>query len=100
MGARFSVPQVQDERATGSVGCPARSMVRLTTSYGRSDRLGETQRAVAIRALGWRLRVESTHAQSLWFNGSALIAVDLPGQSPLPGQNHWSPDDQELIPTN
>jgi hypothetical protein len=35
----------------------------------------------------------------LRFNCSALIAVDLPGQSPLPEQNHRSPDEQELIPT-
>jgi len=40
-------------------------MARLTSPHARSDALTEAQRAVAIRALGWRLRVESNGAQSL-----------------------------------
>ena len=33
-------------------------MARLTSPHARSDALTEAQRAVAIRVLGWRLRVE------------------------------------------
>jgi hypothetical protein len=40
--------------------------------------------AVAIRALGWRLRVESRNAYSLRFSVGMMITTDLVGQSPLP----------------
>jgi hypothetical protein len=56
-----------------------------TSSCFRSDRSALTQRAVAIRALGWRLRVESCGAQSFPFSCSEANTTDLVGQSP-PGR--------------
>ena len=58
--------------------CPALTSIR-------SDRLAVAQRAVANRALGWRLRVELGSAQSLRSNCSKRNTIDVVGQSPLPG---------------
>jgi hypothetical protein len=44
-----------------------------------------TQRAVAIPALGWRLRVELRGVLFLRSNHQATDTMDLTGQSPLPG---------------
>ena len=44
-----------------------------------------TQRAVAIPALGWRLRVGATANLSLRIHVKAGHNADLLGQSPLPG---------------
>jgi hypothetical protein len=57
--------------------CPALTWIR-------SDRLAVAQRAVANRALGWRLRVELGDAQSLRSNCSKRNTIDAVGQSPLP----------------
>jgi hypothetical protein len=58
--------------------CPASRWIR-------SDRFGVAQRAVANRALGWRLRVQLGGAQSLRSNCSKGNIIDVVGQSPLPG---------------
>jgi hypothetical protein len=58
--------------------CPALTSIR-------SDRLAVAQRAVANRALGWRLRVELGGAQSLRSNCSKRNTIDVVRQSPLPG---------------
>jgi hypothetical protein len=58
---------------------PKTSKARLTSPHARSDALTEAQRAVAIRALGWRLRVESNGAQSLRLKSWVVNALDLVG---------------------
>jgi hypothetical protein len=52
--------------------CPALTWIR-------SDRLAVAQRAVANRALGWRLRVELGDAQSLRSNCSKRNTIDAVG---------------------
>ena len=52
--------------------CPALTSIR-------SDRLAVAQRAVANRALGWRLRVELGGAQSLRSNCSKRNTIDVVG---------------------
>jgi hypothetical protein len=52
----------------GSGDCPTRPLTFPMLTRFRSDRLALAKRAVAIRALGWRLRVEVGDHRSLRSN--------------------------------
>jgi hypothetical protein len=72
-------------RHPGSGDCPFVPMTSPKEICVRSGRYSVSQRAVAIRALGWRLRVGATADPSLRIHDKAGHTADLLGQSPLPG---------------
>jgi hypothetical protein len=70
----------------GRGDCPLKQSVWTTVWFDRRDQLGQIQPAVAIRALGLRLRASVRPISRF---GSALRPVNsfvLAGQSPLPGR--------------
>ena len=69
---------------SGSGHCPKSSLPYPKPSPFRSDRFGMAQRAVAIRALRWRLRVEPELTSRFGNRLQRSTSQGVLGQSPLP----------------
>jgi len=68
----------------GSGGCTVTAKVRSAQSYFRSDCRRLPKRAVAIRTLGWRLRIESCLTNRFGPFSRVGTLFGVVGQSPLP----------------